>query len=68
MVAKDKSGKSALVPGIILTNKEEIRRFTRSITRQQEGKNRTSRFNEETFKIDDYKQLFENSNSKIDLN
>lgn len=67
MVAKDDEGKSVPVPGIILTTKKEIRRFARSIIRQQEGRNRTSRFNTKTFKIDDYLPLFENSNSKIEL-
>ncbi|MFY9241407.1 MAG: acyl-CoA thioesterase [Polaribacter sp.] len=67
MVAKDDTGKSAPVPGIILTTKNEIRRFARSITRQQEGKNRMSRFNSKIFKADDYLHLFENSNSKIEL-
>ncbi len=65
MVAKDDDGKSAAVPGIILTSKSEIRRFARSITRQQEGKNRTSRFNSKVFKVDDYIHLFKGSNSKI---
>lgn len=67
MVAKDDNGKSVPVSEIILTTKKEIRRFARSIIRQQEGRNRTSRFNTKTFKIDDYLPLFENSNSKIDL-
>ncbi len=67
MVAKDQDGKSTPIPGIILTTKEEIRRFARSITRQQEGKNRTSRFNDTIFKVDEYLHLFENSNSKIEL-
>ena len=67
MVAKDKNGKSTPVPGIILTTKEEIRRFARSITRQREGTNRTSRFNSKIFKVDEYLHLFENSNSKIEL-
>lgn len=67
MVAKDDNGKSVPVPGIILTTKKGIRRFERSIIRQQEGRNRTSRLNTKTFKIDDYLPLFENSNSKIDL-
>ena len=39
MVAKDENGKSAPIPGIILTSKDEIRRYARSIVRQQEGKN-----------------------------
>lgn len=67
MVAKDENGKSTPIPGIILTTKEEIRRFARSITRQQEGRNRTSRFNSKVFKVDEYLHLFENSNSQIEL-
>ena len=67
MVAKDENGKSAPIPGIILTTKQEIRRFARSITRQQEGKNRTSRFNSKVFKTEDFLHLFESSNSKIEL-
>lgn len=67
MVAKDETGKSTPVPGIILTSKQEIRRFARSITRQQEGKNRTSRFHSKVFKVDDYLHLFKGSNSKIEL-
>ncbi|MHB0756696.1 acyl-CoA thioesterase [Polaribacter sp. M15] len=67
MVAKDENGKSAAVPGIILTNKEEIRRFARSIVRQQQGRNRTSKFSSNTFKIEDYIALFEGSNSKIEI-
>ena len=68
MVAKDDNGKSTPVPGIILTNKEEIRRFARSIVRQQQGKKRSSRFNEDIFETKEYLHLFENSNSKIELN
>jgi len=67
MVAKDSHGKSAPVPGLILTNKQEIRRFTRSIVRQSEGKNRTSRFSSKAFKTEDYINLLKESNSKIEL-
>ncbi|PQJ78027.1 acyl-CoA thioesterase [Polaribacter porphyrae] len=67
MVAKDENGESTPIPGIILTTEEEIRRFTRSIVRQKEGRNRSSRFNSETFKVDDYVDLLKNSNSKIEL-
>lgn len=67
MVAKDNNGKSTPIPGIILTSNEEIRRFARSITRQQDGTHRTSRFHSETFKANDYLHLFENSNSKIEM-
>ncbi|MFT6064368.1 MAG: hypothetical protein ACJAYY_000634 [Paraglaciecola sp.] len=67
MVAKDENGKSTPIPGIILNTKQEIRRFARSITRQQEGRYRSSRFHSKIFKVDDYLHLFESSNSKIEL-
>ncbi len=67
MVAKDENGKSTPIPGIVLTTKNEIRRYARSITRQKEGKNRTSRFSSKSFKINDYLHLLDKSNSKIDL-
>ncbi|APZ47866.1 acyl-CoA thioesterase [Polaribacter reichenbachii] len=67
MVAKDDDGKSVPVPGIILTSEESIRRFARSIVRQQHSKKRTSRFNEESFNMEEYMHLFEDSNSKIEL-
>ncbi len=67
MVAKNDEGKSTPIPGLILTSKDEIRRFARSIIRQQQSKNRSSRFRSSEFKIDEYLPLFENSNSKIDL-
>ena len=67
MVAKDENGKSSPVPGIILTNKQEIRRFTRSVIRQQESKNRTSRFSSKVFNADDYMDLLKTQNTKIEL-
>ena len=67
MVAKDDEGKSTPIPGIILTTKSEVRRFARSIKRQEEGRNRTSRFSSNVFKVEDYLHLFEESNSKLEL-
>ena len=67
MVAKDDYGKSIPVPGIILTNKNEVRRFARSITRQSEMKNRTSHFKNKVFEINEYIHLLEGSNAKINL-
>ena len=57
MVAKDENGKSTPVPGIILTTNTDVRRFCRSIIRQQQGKNRTSRFSSENFKVEEYLSL-----------
>ena len=67
MVAKDENGKNTPVPGLILTSEQEVRRFTRSIIRQQQGKNRTSRFNSSVYKMEDYIHLLEESNSKLEF-
>jgi uncharacterized protein (TIGR00369 family) len=67
MVAKNNDGNSTAVPGIILTNEQEVRRFARSVVRQNEAKNRTSRFSSEIFKVDEYIKLLEKQNVKIEL-
>lgn len=67
MVAKDESGKSVAVPGIILTSEQEARRFARSIVRQKQGRNRSSRFRSDTFNLEEYLHILEESNSKIEL-
>jgi uncharacterized protein (TIGR00369 family) len=67
MVAKDEHGKSTPVPGIILTHKDEVRRFARSIVRQKEGNQRNSRFSGEVFKMEDFNHILKDSNSKIEL-
>jgi uncharacterized protein (TIGR00369 family) len=67
MVAKDENDISTPIPGIILTSKDEVRRYARSIVRQNESRNRTSRFNSNVFKIEDYLDLLKQSNSKIEL-
>ena len=67
MVAKDENGKSTQIPGIILNTEQELRRFARSIKRQEESKNRSSRFSSKVFKADAYLHLFEGSNAKITI-
>jgi len=67
MVAKDENGKSTPIPGIILTCKNEVRRYARSIIRQNEAKNRTSRFHSKVFKMENYIRLLDKSNSKIEI-
>ncbi|WP_159947405.1 acyl-CoA thioesterase [Polaribacter septentrionalilitoris] len=67
MVAKDENGKGVAVPGLILTSENEVRRYARSIVRQKQGRNRSSRFRSDTFNINEYIHLLEESNSKIEL-
>lgn len=67
MVAKDEDGKNVKVPGIILKTEEAVRRFARSITRQEQAKNRSNNFKASEFKIDDYLEIIKAQNAKIDL-
>ena len=67
MVAKDKNGKSVPVPGLILDSKESVRRFTRSIARQRQGKERRENFEETEFKIEEHLQQMEGQNAKVEL-
>ncbi len=67
MVAKDENGKNVPVPGIILDSEQSIRRFSRSITRQEQSKKRSNSFKASEFKMDDYIELLENHNAKVAL-
>ncbi len=67
MVAKDKDGKSMPVPGLILNSEESVRRFTRSITRQQQAKERREDFEEAEFQIEEHLQQMEGQNAKVML-
>ena len=67
MVARDENGKGVQVPGIILKTEQQIRRFSRSIIRQQELKTRSSRFSSDAFKMSQYVHLLRDSNSIVEL-
>lgn len=67
MVAKDKSGKSVPVPGLILNSEESIRRFTRSLSRQNHAKQRREKYKVSEFKLDEHIKEIENQNAKIEL-
>lgn len=67
MVAKDDDGKSVPVPGLILNSEESIRRFTRSITRQKQAKQRRESFDVLKFKLEENIQQIDDQNAKIDL-
>ncbi len=65
MVAKDEEGNNVAVPGIILKTKDSIRRFSRSIERQEQAKNRTTKFRSSEFKMDDYLEIIKTQNAKL---
>lgn len=67
MVAKDENGKNATVPGIILDTKQAVRRFSRSIVRQEQARKRSSRFKTSEFKIEEYLEIIKTQNAKIEL-
>ena len=67
MVAKDENGKNAKIPGLILDNEQSIRRFARSIARQEQTKKRSSRFKSSEFKIDEHIEFIKTQNAKIEL-
>ncbi|MGC1205385.1 MAG: acyl-CoA thioesterase [Flavobacteriaceae bacterium] len=67
MVAKNEDGKNVAVPGLILNTEEAVRRFARSIARQEQSKNRSNNFNASEFKIGEHLELLKLHNTKIEL-
>jgi len=67
MVAKDEQGKNVPVPGIILDTEQSVRRFARSIRRQEQSRKRNNSFKPSEFKIADHLELVNTQNAKIDL-
>ncbi|MEZ4887858.1 MAG: acyl-CoA thioesterase [Chitinophagales bacterium] len=67
MVAKDKEGKSVPVPGLVLDTEDSIRRFVRSIKRQEQAKIRVKSFTPEEFKLEEYLELIGQQNAMFAL-
>lgn len=67
MVAKDESGSSVPIPGLILDSEETIRRFARSMERIRDNSERTEHFSDSTFKIDLHLESLLNQNAEIRL-
>ncbi len=66
MVAKDDSGKSVNVPGLILDNDHDIRRFTKSIKRINYKKHRSDEFDETDFVSENYLHMLEDYKVKTE--
>ena len=67
MVAKDEKGKNVPVPGLILDTEQSVRRFARSIARQDQARKRSSNFKASEFKIEEHLELIKIQNAKIEL-
>ncbi len=59
MVAKDASGASTRVPGLILSDRNEVRRFLRSIERMESRRQRSKRFHTDHFEFEKHAHLLE---------
>lgn len=67
MVAKNESGESVQVPGLILNHVEEIKRFIKAIARNETKKSRKIEFDDSRFSHDNYLPLLEVYKVKVDL-
>lgn len=67
MVAKDESGKSVEVPGLLILDEQGIRRFARSKFRKEAAFKRDTKFDENNFKKEEFIASLVAENIKIDL-
>lgn len=67
MVAKDKDGNKAIVPGIILESENDVRLFARSIRRKEQAKIRDKNFHSHHFKMIDHLSVMTTQNAKIEF-
>lgn len=67
MVAKGPDGNSVPVPGLLLTDKQGVRRFARSKARKEEAFERDTKFDASKFETSKHIELLKNENLKIDL-
>lgn len=67
MVAKNAKGKTIRVPGLVLSNENDVRRFVKSIKRNETKKKRRREFHEFDFSSEKYIEELENHRVKIDF-
>lgn len=67
MVAKDELGKSSKVPGLIIRNEKQMRRFLRAIKQLKGRHERDSEFSAKNFKQENYKNALDNYNARMEL-
>ncbi len=65
MVAKDEQANNVPVPGLIIENKQGIRRFSRSMRRKDQAMKRRSKFKASKFKVEEHLDLLKGENVKI---
>ena len=67
MVAKDENGQSTKVPGLIISNKEDLRRFLRSIEHINHRNDRKTEFSKKNFIPENYAESLKDYNIRLEL-
>jgi uncharacterized protein (TIGR00369 family) len=67
MVAKDETGKTVQVPGLVLSNLNDMRRFLRSIKHIKMRNERKLEFSRQAFEPEKYKHALKDYNVRIDF-
>jgi uncharacterized protein (TIGR00369 family) len=67
MIAKDENGNSVKVPGLILNNDVEIKRFLKAVKRMESKKNRQIEFDSEYFKHENYMSILKDYKVKLEV-
>ena len=67
MVAKDDNGKATEVPGLIINNKQAMRRFARSKERKLSAFKRDNKYDTHNFKTENYLDYLKGENLKLNL-
>jgi acyl-CoA hydrolase len=67
MVAKDENGQSVKVPGLLVTDKQGVRRFARSKYRKESAFKRDTKFDESNFDVEEFIETLKSENCKINL-
>jgi len=66
MVAKDEQGNNVPVPGLIIKDKQSVRRFSRSMRRKEQATKRHSKFKASKFKVEEFMERLKGENVKIE--
>jgi uncharacterized protein (TIGR00369 family) len=67
MVAKDETGKTVQVPGLVLSNLNDMRRFLRSKKHIKMRKERKLEFSRQAFEPEKYKPALKDYNVRLDI-
>lgn len=67
MVAKDENGNSAAIPGLLITDTQGVRRFTRSKYRKEAASKRDTKFESSNFSAGEHVASLSTENVKIEI-